>query len=112
MRRLRLDITGAVQGVGFVPMSTIWRAPRLLLGGFVCNTGDGAAIEIEGTASALDRFLHHLGMALPPHAAIDRQCLTALAPRGEHSFVIAPSTVAGDGGALVLADLATEELPL
>ena len=108
MRRLRLDITGAVQGVGFRPY-VYHLACSQALGGFVCNTGDGAAIEIEGTASALDRFLHHLGMALPPHAAIDRQCLTALAPRGEHSFVIAPSSVAGKGGALVLADLATCE---
>lgn len=108
MQRLRLDITGAVQGVGFRPY-VYHLANTEALGGFVCNTGDGVAIEIEGVAPALERFLTRFDTALPPHAKIHRQRLTPLAPLGDHSFVIAPSTAAGEGNALILADLATCE---
>ena len=52
-RRLRLDVTGAVQGVGFRPF--VYRlAVSEGLGGFVRNTGAGASLEIEGPAPALD----------------------------------------------------------
>ena len=51
--RLRLDVTGAVQGVGFRPF-----VHRLAvsegLGGFVRNTGEGASVEIEGHEQALE----------------------------------------------------------
>ena len=45
--RMRLDLTGAIQGVGFRPF--IYRlASTERLGGFVRNTGDGVSIEVEG----------------------------------------------------------------
>jgi hydrogenase maturation protein HypF len=51
-RRLRLEVTGAVQGVGFRPF-----VHRLAvaegLAGFVRNTGEGAALEIEGAPPAV-----------------------------------------------------------
>jgi hydrogenase maturation protein HypF len=108
VQRLRLDITGAVQGVGFRPY--VYRlANTEALGGFVCNTGNGVAIEIEGAAPALERFLSRFDVALPPHATIHHRRLTPLAPRGDSGFVIAPSTASGEGYVLVLADLATCE---
>ena len=67
--RLRLDMTGAVQGVGFRPfVHRLAMAERL--GGFVRNTGDGVSIEVEGTGRALQRFLARLDTELPPHAVI------------------------------------------
>ena len=58
-QRLRLDVTGAVQGVGFRPF-----VHRLAvsegLGGFVRNTGEGVSLEVEGPLPALDRFLARL----------------------------------------------------
>ena len=49
--RMRLDMTGAIQGVGFRPF--VHRlASTEHLGGFVRNTGDGVSIEVEGTPSA------------------------------------------------------------
>jgi len=104
--RLRLDVTGAVQGVGFRPF--VYRlASAEKLGGFVCNTGDGVAIEIEGATPALERFLTRLDAELPPHAAVFQRHAVPLAPRGDETFVIAPSTQASAGAAVVMADLAT-----
>ena len=57
--RLRLDMTGAVQGVGFRPF--VHRlASTEKLSGFVRNTGDGVSIEVEGATPALERFLTRL----------------------------------------------------
>ncbi|MDA8049675.1 MAG: acylphosphatase [Rhodospirillales bacterium] len=50
--RVRIAITGAVQGVGFRPF--VYRlASEAGLAGFVRNTGAGVLIEAEGKAGAL-----------------------------------------------------------
>jgi hydrogenase maturation protein HypF len=68
-QRLRLDVTGAVQGVGFRPF--IHRlAVSEGLGGFVRNTGEGAWLEIEGSVPAIDRFLARLDPEIAPPAVI------------------------------------------
>jgi hydrogenase maturation protein HypF len=103
--RLRLDVTGAVQGVGFRPF--VYRlATSEKLGGFVCNTGDGLSIEVEGATPALERFLTRLDAEMPRHAAVSERRRAPLAPRGDQSFVIALSTQRGAGAAVVMADLA------
>ena len=106
LRRLRLDVTGAVQGVGFRPF-----VHRLAvsegLGGFVRNTGQGVSLEVEGPEQALDRFLARLDAEIRPPAGIyDRQVLR-LAAQGERAFVIAPSADSDERSAVVLPDLAT-----
>ncbi len=104
--RLRLDMTGAVQGVGFRPF--IHRlASTEHLGGFVRNTGDGVSIEVEGAPPAVRRFLTRLDKELPPRAVVFKRHTEPLVPRGDRGFVVAPSTLAGIGGAVVMADLAT-----
>jgi hydrogenase maturation protein HypF len=104
--RLRLDMTGAVQGVGFRPfVHRLANTERL--GGFVRNTGDGVSIEVEGTGCALQRFLTRLDTELPPHAVIFERRSAPVALRGDHSFVVASSTYAGAGSAIVMPDLAT-----
>ncbi|HEX7683947.1 MAG TPA: carbamoyltransferase HypF [Trinickia sp.] len=104
-RRLRLDVTGAVQGVGFRPF-----VHRLAvsegLGGFVRNTGAGVSLEVEGSQQALERFLSRLDAEIEPPAAIHRRQSTRLPAQGERGFVIAPSASAGRRSALVLPDLA------
>src|SRR5271170_1961735 len=105
LQRLRLDLTGALQGVGFRPF--VYRlATSQELSGFVCNTGDGAAIEIEGGAPAVEGFVRRLEAELPPHAAVDRCRVTVLAPKDDRSFVIASSVEADTSSAVVMADLA------
>ena len=104
--RLRLDMTGAVQGVGFRPF--VHRlASTEKLSGFVRNTGDGVSIEVEGATPALERFLTRLDKEMPPRAVVFKRRTAPLAPRGDRSFVVAASTHASAGAAVVMADLAT-----
>lgn len=103
--RLRLEVTGAVQGVGFRPF-----VHRLAvsegLGGFVRNTGAGASVEVEGSPEALARFLSRLDAEIKPPAAIHRRQSRPLPVQGEQGFVIAPSATTGRRCALVLPDCA------
>lgn len=105
-RRLRLDVTGAVQSVGFRPF-----VHRLATGeglaGFVQNTATGASLEIEGSIDAIDRFLERLDAELPAPAQIVARTSKALAPLGEADFSIVDSRLVGRATARVLPDLVT-----
>lgn len=106
IRRLRLDLSGFVQGVGFRPF--VYRLAQTEgLGGLVRNTAGGVTIEIEGAAPSLERFLARLDRELPPGAAIHERSLAALTPRGDGSFSISPSSDDGMRAALAMPDLAT-----
>ncbi|HUN46693.1 MAG TPA: carbamoyltransferase HypF [Stellaceae bacterium] len=106
VERLRLEIAGAVQGVGFRPF--VYRLARSqALRGFVRNTGGGVLVEVEGESPALGDFLAGLDGALPANAAIRERRTTRLAPRGETEFSILPSAEEGARAAVVMADLAT-----
>lgn len=105
-QRIGLDVDGAVQGVGFRPF-----VHRLAvsegLAGFVCNTDEGVSLEVEGPASALDRFLRRLDAEIEPPAAIRSRHARQLAVRGDEGFAIAASARGDACDALVLPDLAT-----
>lgn len=103
--RLRIDVAGAVQGVGFRPFVHRLAASEGL-GGFVCNTPDGATVEIEGPSPAIARFLRRLDAELRPPARIDSRSTARLAPKGSRGFAIADSLM-GTGSAAVLPDLVT-----
>jgi hydrogenase maturation protein HypF len=105
-RRLRLDVTGAVQGVGFRPF--VHRlATAEGLAGFVRNTAAGATVEVEGSQPAIDRFLGRLDAELAAPARIAGRAARKLPPVGETGFVVAPSAGEGTASALVLPDLVT-----
>ncbi|HEY5999622.1 MAG TPA: carbamoyltransferase HypF [bacterium] len=90
--RLRLEITGVVQGVGFRP--TVWRLARELgLAGFVRNSSAGVEIEIEGARAA--EFAGALRAAPPPLARIAAVAESAVPARGDADFLILPSREAG-----------------
>jgi hydrogenase maturation protein HypF len=105
-RRLRLEVTGAVQGVGFRPF-----VHRLAvdegLAGFVRNTGEGAWLEVEGKAESVARFLRRFDAELSPPAGIREKRESWLSPKGEGSFAIAPSIAGGQRPARILPDLAS-----
>jgi hydrogenase maturation protein HypF len=77
------------------------------LGGFVRNTGEGASMEVEGAAQALERFLARLDAEITPPARIHARRSGHIPAQGEQEFAIAASTCTGARSALVLPDLAS-----
>src|SRR5271163_690398 len=104
--RIRIEVGGIVQGVGFRPwVHSI--ATGLGLGGWVRNDSHGVMIELEGEPHQLDLFLSHLRHDAPPLAVIDRIASAAVAAIGEHDFRIVESVAGEVPSALVSPDLAT-----
>lgn len=68
-KRIRADIRGVVQGVGFRPF-VFDLATALNLCGWVLNTSDGVTAEVQGAASAAEEFLLRLVKDAPPLAFI------------------------------------------
>ncbi len=103
--RVRLVCTGVVQGVGFRP--AVYRhAVAFGLAGFVANTPEGAVVEVEGDATAVESFVGELPAALPPRAKLERVERLDLPPRGEEGFSVAASVAGARSRALVPPDLA------
>ena len=105
-RRLRLDVTGRVQGVGFRPFINRL-ATAEGLAGFVCNTATGATIEIEGPTESIDRFRHRLATEVTLPASIASLAISDLQVSGEMAFSIRDSRDDVPGHATVLPDLVT-----
>jgi hydrogenase maturation protein HypF len=101
--RLRVRLSGAVQGVGMRPF--VHRlAVESGLAGFVRNGADGVTIEVEG--SRIADFVARLSAETPPLARIDALTLEPIAPAGDAVFVIGAST-GGRPATRVVADAAT-----
>jgi hydrogenase maturation protein HypF len=105
-RRLRVRVTGTVQGVGFRPF--VYReAEALGLSGWVRNDGEGVILEAEGEAGALDRLLERLRTEAPPLALVEGVGHEDVAPRGGQGFEILASDGTGATDAPVTAEAAT-----
>ncbi len=105
-QRLRVEIHGAVQGVGFRPF--VYRlATELALTGWVINDTQGVFIEVEGPTTALQHFLIRLPAEAPPRAIIQTMATSWLSPAGFARFEIRHSDNAGEKTVLVLPDIAT-----
>ena len=107
LRRLRLDIRGAVQGVGFRPH--VYRlAVEMQLAGWILNDADGVRIEVQAELALLERFAARLLAELPPRAAVHEVRRRWVSPvRDANSFEIRVSDAAGMRSAVVLPDVAT-----
>ncbi len=104
-QRLRVQIRGAVQGVGFRPF--VYRlASDLGLHGWVVNSSSGVIIEVEGTSGVLDEFLLRVARECPPRAIVHGLESACLEPVGFSGFEIRESA-GGEKTALVLPDIAT-----
>ena len=102
--RRSVRIRGAVQGVGFRPF--VWRlAHELALAGWVRNDPSGVAIEVQGQADALDRFLARLAREAPALARIDAIETHELRADGRREFDIVASG-AGPATTGIAADTA------
>lgn len=105
-RRLRIAISGAVQGVGFRPF--VYRLATLLaLRGWVINDTQGVLIEVEGDVAPLTAFLDRLSTEAPPNARILHMTHDWQEAIGYTCFEIRHSDAAGAPHVIVLPDLAT-----
>lgn len=102
--RIKINLSGRVQGVGFRPF--VYRlASEQELAGFVGNDTRGAFIEVEGTAENLAIFMQRLKTELPPAALISEMSSTEIPVRGEKSFFIKSSIYEGEQSAEILPDI-------
>lgn len=105
-RRIRLVVSGVVQGVGFRPF--VYRlATTLDLAGWVRNDPAGVTIEVEGAAAAVREFRGRLLDQAPPLSRIESCRSTEVAPRGALGFEIRDSVRTDRPSALVSPDTAT-----
>jgi hydrogenase maturation protein HypF len=103
--RLRLDVSGLVQGVGFRPY--VYRlAGELALSGWVRNDATGVHIEVEGDPAPLDQFRERLPREAPPLASVQGVTSTWLPTEGSQRFEICESEGSGERTVPVLADVA------
>lgn len=91
--RVKVNVTGIVQGVGFRPF--IYRtAVRYGLTGYVRNRGDaGVEILLEGKESEIQKLLTELKMEKPPLARIDRILCSKIEGQSEYrAFIVEKSS--------------------
>jgi len=106
IRRVRIEVRGAVQGVGFRPF--VYQCAKTLgLAGWIENTTFGVRIEAEGEADAVAALLRMIEETPPPNASIVSVEVADQKPREEHIFVIRDSASQGARIAQILPDLAT-----
>jgi hydrogenase maturation protein HypF len=91
VQRVRIVVTGTVQGVGFRPH--VHRlATGLGLVGSVVNHSAGVTIEVEGPRGVVDEFLRRLRDEAPPLARLEHVATEPAEVRGEAGFAIEAST--------------------
>jgi len=103
-QRLRIQVRGVVQGVGFRPF-VYATAATLGLSGSVRNDSSGAIIEVEGDTADIDEFLARLHDQPPPLAVVESVETEVISVLGRTNFVIAGSTRLGDSRTLVSPDV-------
>jgi len=89
-KRLRIEIRGVVQGVGFRPF--VYAAAKIFgLDGFVFNRSNGVVVEAEGEAESLNDFQAFLRANAPPLAHIASLNAEDLEPQHSSGFYITES---------------------
>ncbi len=108
--RVRVRVTGVVQGVGFRPF--VWRtATSLGLSGWVGNDAAGVVLEAEGMPADVATLVERLSDA-PPLARVEQVASVTMPSLGDVGFTVRASDDHDDGGAssaLVAPDTATCE---
>jgi hydrogenase maturation protein HypF len=106
--RVKINVTGIVQGVGFRPF--VYRiAVQNGLAGYVRNRGDaGVEILLEGEEQSIKSFLRDLQEKKPPLARIHDIIKTTLTGKNEHAkFAIYKSSEAIElSGSVIPPDIA------
>jgi hydrogenase maturation protein HypF len=106
--RVKINVTGIVQGVGFRPF--VYRAAmRNRLAGYVRNRGDaGVEILLEGEEQSIQNFLRDLKEKKPPLAQIHDIITKRLKGKNEHAkfAIIKSSEEAELSGSVIPPDIA------
>jgi hydrogenase maturation protein HypF len=104
--RLRVGVTGVVQGVGFRPF--VYRlATGADLTGYVLNNPEGVEIEVQGRLDAVSGFLSSLVDEKPPQARIDTVSAHFLDLADDGVFEIRESSQSEERTVLISPDIAT-----
>ncbi len=106
LKRVHIEVRGAVQGVGFRPF--VYRlAAEYGLAGWVMNAMAGVSIDAEGDENRVEHFLLRLERDKPPRAFIQGFEFSYLDPAGYASFTIRESDGRGERSTYILPDIAT-----
>jgi len=106
IKRIKVFITGLVQGVGFRPF--VYRiAQECDLKGYVLNSTSGVIIDVEGEEERLIEFLEKLQKENPPLSRIFSLEYKFLPLANYETFEIEKSDDTGEVSASVLPDIAT-----
>ena len=101
-QRLRLQLQGLVQGVGFRP-HVVRLAEELQLRGWVANDHRGVVLELQGQRGALERMVMQLLRQPPARARIDQHQRRWVAPEPNPAGgvrILAPSPEAAGASAV------------
>lgn len=101
--RLKIEVRGIVQGVGFRPFA-YHLAKRLRLNGHILNNKSGVTIEVEGAHAACEKFTDLLHKEAPPLSRIADVSAQPLAVVQDPDFKILHSRDQGDDIALISPD--------
>ncbi len=102
--RVRISITGIVQGVGFRPF--VYKlAKDNKLRGTVLNNERGVRVDVEGYRREVEAFLEDLNSP-PPIAMIESIRIEHLPPCGYKSFTIEKSKKGGSASTFISPDVA------
>jgi hydrogenase maturation protein HypF len=105
VQRRRIEIRGAVQGVGFRPF--VYRlASELGLAGWVSNSTQGVIVEAEGAHAALDELVRRIIDDRPPRSLITGLIATPCLLQNSIGFTVAPSDGGGAKSTIILPDIA------
>ena len=104
--RMRLELQGTIQGVGFRPF-VYQLATQLGLTGWVRNTSRGVVIEVEGQHTTLNDFLNRIEPEKPPAARIYNFDRITVHPENDTRFEILGSESEKNSSAWILPDIAT-----
>ena len=86
IERLKIEIVGSVQGVGFRPF--VWRmATRWEMSGWVRNRGGAVEIEAEGDSERLGEFVRSIRATPPAGAEIRIFRSLQIAPQNDVGYV-------------------------
>lgn len=104
MLRVKANIEGIVQGIGFRPF-IFNLAQKLNLRGYITNTSAGVCLEVEGNSVQIELFFHEIKNNNLPLAHITRLERTTLDPCNYADFEIRQSTSETSKKALISPDI-------